>query len=391
MDISVFFEAVNVPDEILQIDPPARIYHQLKIYDAVNLSFPDYEEAQIAIIGVQEDRNSLGNEGTALSPDFVRNYFYKLYSFHKNLRIVDLGNIKAAYTIEDTYHALTEVVATLLRKNVLPIVIGGSQDLTYPIYLAYEQLGRILNLVCLDKSFDLGNSEEELHAESFLSKIILHEPNYLFNYTNIGYQSYFVDPRAIDLMKQMCFDIYRLGDVRADLEEVEPMIRNADILSIDITAVRQSDAPASAKASPNGFYGEELCKIARYAGLSDKLSMIGFFENNPAFDKHGQTSHLIAQMMWYFMEGFCFRKNDLPHQNKSEFKKYKVLFKEQNQEVTFYKSKKSDRWWMEVPCPSSLREKYKRHYLLPCSYNDYQTASKEELPDRWLQAYQKLL
>jgi hypothetical protein len=162
-------------------------------------------------------------------------------------------------------------------------------------------------------------------------------------------------------------------------------------LSIDITAVRQSDAPASAKASPNGFYGEEICKIARYAGLSDKLSMIGFFENNPAFDKHGQTSHLIAQMMWYFMEGFCFRKNDLPHQNKSEFKKYKVLFKEQNQEVTFYKSKKSDRWWMEVPCPSSLREKYKRHYLLPCSYNDYQTASKEELPDRWLQAYQKLL
>jgi hypothetical protein len=225
----------------------------------------------------------------------------------------------------------------------------------------------------------------------FLSKIILHEPNFLFNYTNIGYQSYFVDSRAIELMKQMSFDIYRLGDVRADLEDVEPMIRNADFVSIDISAVRQSDAPANANASPNGFYGEEMCKITRYAGLSDKLSMIGFFENNPAFDVGGQTSHLIAQMIWYFIQGFSHRKNDLPHQNKKEFKKYVIPFKEQKQEIVFLKSKKSDRWWMEVPCPSTVKEKYKRHYLLPCSYRDYEIATKEEIPDRWWQAYQKLI
>ncbi len=391
MDISVYLEAIEIAEEIRDNADNGRLFNQIDIYENQEIEFPDYINADIAIVGIAEDRNAFNNEGTALAPNHVRNYLYKLYGTNKSTKIVDLGNIKPAFTIEDTYYAVTEVISELISNNILPIIIGGSQDLTYPAYLAYEQLGKIINIVSVDNAFDLGKSEEQINAQSFLSKIILHEPNYLFNYTNIGYQSYFVDSRAIELMKQMSFDIYRLGEVRADLEEVEPMIRNADFVSIDISAVRQSDAPANGNASPNGFYGEEICRITRYAGLSDKLSMIGFFENNPAFDVGGQTSHLIAQMIWYFIQGFNHRKKDLPHQNKSKFKKYVIPFKEQQQEIVFLKSKTSDRWWMEVPCPSSVREKYKRHYLLPCSYRDYEIATKEEIPDRWWQAYQKLI
>src|SRR6185295_17792470 len=111
----------------------------------------------------------------------------------------------------------------------------------------------------------------------------------------IGYQTYFVGNEQVELMNKLFFDAYRLGQVRKDMEEVEPIVRNADIVSFDITAVRNSDAPGNGKASPNGFYGEEACQIARYAGISDKLTSIGFYEINPDLDKNSQTSHLAAQ------------------------------------------------------------------------------------------------
>ena len=111
--------------------------------------------------------------------------------------------------------------------------------------------------------------------------IILHQPNYLFNYTNIGYQTYFVDQDAVRLMKKMFFDTYRLGFVNRNIEEMEPMVRNADMLSFDISSIRQSDAPGCANATPNGFYGEQACQIMRFAGMSDKLTSLGIYEYDP--------------------------------------------------------------------------------------------------------------
>jgi len=184
------------------------------------------------------------------------------------------------------------------------MIIGGGQDITYANYLAYENIGRIINIASVDAVFDLGHDENELNNKSYLSHIILHQPNFLFNYTNIGYQTYFIDQDSLVLMKNLYFDTNRLGNVKAEMEEVEPMVRDADILSIDISSIKHADAPASDRAMPNGFTGEEVCKICRYAGMSDKLSSIGFYELNPSLDNNGQSAHLYAQMMWYFLDGF---------------------------------------------------------------------------------------
>lgn len=237
---------------------------------------------------------------------------------------------------------------------------------------------------------DIGDADGDLNSQTYLGKIILHQPNYLFNFSNIGYQSYFVDTKALDLMTKLFFDSYRLGQVRANIEEVEPIVRNADILSFDISAIRQPDAPANNNSSPNGFYGEEACQIARYAGFSDKLSSIGFYETNPSLDNRSQTTHLVAQMIWYFIDGFYSRKKDFPIGDKTDYTKYSVILQEQKHELVFYKSNKSERWWMEVPYPPNKRIKYERHHLVPCSYSDYQTACNEDMPDRWWQTFQKL-
>lgn len=355
--------------------------------------FPELDGIDIAIIGVKEDRNALQNQGCALAPDFVRKYLYHLFQGPFKVRIADLGNIVAGDQVKDTYFAVKTTVAELIRKKIIPVIIGGSQDLTYANYMAYEELGQIINIVAVDSTFDLGiKRNEEINNRNYLSTILTHQPNYLFNFTNLGYQTYLVDQDAIELMSKLYFDLYRLGVVRKDLEEVEPVVRSADMISFDVSSIRQSDAPGNANVSPNGFYGEEACQIIRYAGLSDKLSSIGFYEANPALDKGEQTAHLVAQMIWYFFDGFYQRKNDMPDRKRKdsgEYIKYVVTLKNFKNEIVFYKSKKSDRWWMEVPCPAGLQIKYERQFLVPCSYREYQAACNDEIPEKWLQVYQK--
>jgi formiminoglutamase len=352
--------------------------------------FPSLENVHIAIIGVAEDRNALNNEGCGLAADYVRENLYKLFQGNYTSKIVDLGTIKKGNTIDDTYFAVTDVIAQLLKKQIIPIVIGGSQDLTYCNYLAYLKMEQTINIVTVDSSFDIGDGDKKLDSGSYLSKIILHKPNILFNFSNIGYQTYFVEQNSIELMNKLYFDAHRLGQVRKNMEMVEPIVRNADVMSFDVSAIRQSDAPGNGNASPNGFYGEEACQITRYAGMSDKLTSIGFYEINPVFDTNKQTAHLVAQMIWYFIDGYYNRKKDYPIVDKTEYTKYRVSIKDHEHEIVFYKSNKSDRWWMDVPYPINHQIKFERHHMVPCSYSDYETACSDEMPDRWWQTYQKL-
>ncbi len=389
-DIAHFFTPVNF-DEISEgaTFSETQFGNDFVIYKT-GTDFPELEERDIAIIGVCEDRNAVNNDGCRLAPDAVRAYLYKLYSGGFQTKIVDLGNITAGHSTEDTYFAVKTCVDALIRKNVIPFIIGGSQDLTYAQFLGYKDLEQTINVVAVDSAFDLKNGSENITNQSYLEKIILFQPNFLFNYSNIGYQTYLVNQESLNLMTKLYFDVYRLGQVRDNIEEAEPIIRQADMISFDITAIKHADAPANPNASPNGFYSEEACQIMRYAGMNDKLSSAGIYELNPAFDTYGKTSHLAAQMVWCFIDGFYNRKRDFPSRTNPEYIRFTVVMEDEKQEINFYKSKKSDRWWMEIPYPPNKDLKFERHTLIPCSYKDYENAVKHDVPDRWWQTYQKL-
>ncbi|MDF1673769.1 MAG: formimidoylglutamase [Vicingaceae bacterium] len=387
MDFTDFFDPINLNEGDLSFDYKANQFaNSIDFYESQDIS-----SYNIAIIGVGEERNAFNNFGCSLAPNNVRKYLYRLTSLNGPSKIIDLGNLKIGATTQDTYFALSSILEDLIKNNILPILVGGSQDLTYANFLAYKNLEQTVNLVTVDSKFDLGVPDEEINSQNFLTKIILHQPNFLFNYSNIGYQSYFIDKDENDLMSKLFFDTYRLGQVQKNIEEVEPIVRNADILSFDVSAIRQSEAPGNTNASPNGFYGEQACQITRYAGLSDKLTSIGFYELNPEEDNNGHTAHGVAQMIWYFIDGVNYRKKDFPVGSRKNYIKYMVNIQDGKNEVVFYKSDKSERWWMDVPYPSHKKIKYERHLLIPCSYEDYQTACNNEVPDRWWQTFQKLL
>lgn len=393
MSLSVFFSPLSVES----FTPPhGFLRSQLgNVIEAYTSSFPEWEEENkpgLAIIGVEEDRAAIQNTGTATAPDAVREYLYKLYQGDYKMHIVDLGNIKAGNTITDTYAALKAVVEELVRAGILPIIIGGGQDLTYAQYLGYEHLEQRVEVAIVDSSFDLDQEEAEkvaLTSKSYINHIILHQPDYLFNLNNIAYQTYLVSKESINMYDKLFFNATRVGLIAGKMDQAEPLIRAADMVSFDIGAIRASEAPGNANAVPNGLFGDEACQIARYAGMSDKCTSIGFYEFNPKFDPMDQTAMLVSQMIWCFIDGFYNRKQDAPLYPKSSYIIYRTTLENEDHELVFIKSKKSDRWWMQVPYFGS-RSVNERYYLVPCRYEDYQLAISGELPDLWWKTHQKL-
>lgn len=345
--------------------------------------FPDLDKTSIAIIGVLENRG-VDERKEHVVLDHIRRQFYSLYPGNWGIAIADLGDIHAGNTPEDTYYALKTIVAELVKNKVLPIVIGGSQDLTYGLYRAYDQLEQMVNLVAIDSRFDFGKEGEMPAAESYLSRIIVEEPNNLFNYSNLGYQTYYNPQEEIDLMEKLYFDAYRLGEVSNKSTIAEPVFRDADIVSVDMHAVKSSDSGNYVKFIPNGFDGKEICILARYAGISDKVTTFGIFNHNNS----KQESVLIAQVLWYFIEGYHYRSNEYPFGSKEQYLKY-IVPVEDSEDLVFFKSDRTDRWWIEIPYVSHVSNKLKRNTLLPCTYEDYLGACNNELPERWWKAQRK--
>lgn len=343
--------------------------------------FPVLDEVAIAIVTVNEYRGGEKDNDEAVYDGF-RKQFYSLFPGNWNASIVDLGTIEAGASVEDTYFVVKTLVAELIKKQIIPVVIGGSQDLTYPMYRGYDNLDQMVNLVSVDNQFDF-SKENKLDKDAYLSKIIIEEPNNLFNFSNLGFQTYFNSQEEIDLIEKLYFEAYRLGEVATNLTVAEPVFRDADLVSVDMNSVQSSYSGNFKEFNPNGFTGKEICALARYSGISDKVSSFGVFNFNPLSNE----VVLVAQMLWYFIEGYCFRSNEYPFGTKENYIKYIVLI--DDEELVFYKSNKTARWWIEIPFLTNVNNKLKRNTLLPCMHEDYLAACEQEIPERWWKAQRR--
>ncbi|HNX54664.1 MAG TPA: formimidoylglutamase [Prolixibacteraceae bacterium] len=341
------------------------------------------EKADLVLIGVPEDRNS-GVEGAAKAPDEIRKHLYNLNRIGARFKILDLGNLKVGNTANDSYFALRDICEHLMESRQTVCILGGSQDLTFGMSKAFD--GRLFNMVTVDPKLDFKKGVKNITAENYLNLIFEKQKN-MYSYTALGYQNYFVDQTDIDIFNSSHFDSKRLGQVRYDLTSVEPILRDANIFSFDINAIRYIDAPGQAMASPNGLYSEEACQIARYAGISDTLQLAGFFNLIPDNDMSSSSSNLVAQIIWHFIEGFYNRKPEDPTDDTEDFNHFVVDMADINIAIVFFQSRVSGRWWMEI---SDFEHKKGRMYIVPCDEDDYKKASQGDIPDRWWKNIRKM-
>ncbi|MCL6273794.1 formimidoylglutamase [Muricauda sp. 2012CJ35-5] len=376
---------VPVSDKVLaysELLPPQALGNNIHKHTEKK-GLPVFANATVAIFAVNESRNAFEKKMERLDVDEIRIQLYRLMMGNWNSTIIDIGDIEEGETVEDTYFVVKEVVAGLLEENIIPIIIGATQDITFPTYRAFDKIKDMVNLVSIDSRFDFGEEDELISSHSYMSRIITDKPNNLFNFSNIGYQSYFNAQEEIDLMERLFFDAYRLGDIANNISLAEPILRSSHIVSLDLRAIRAAEMGLYKNFSPNGFTGREICAIARYAGISDKVSLFGIYEGENSL----QAFQMIAQIIWYFIEGISFRVTEFPSSKSEDFTKFTVPT--DTEELVFYKSHITERWWVEVPSILPEHTKTNSVALLPCTEEDYLDACNQIIPERWFKAYRK--
>ncbi len=366
-----------------RMQEPRTLGQSIQLHTA-DKGLPNLEKVDIAIVAILENRLDVKSLYQLQSLDSIREKLYELFPGNWHSSIADLGNIMPGDTVEDTYYVVRELTSHLLEKNVLPLFLGGSQDLMYPIYRAFDGYRKMINVVNIDSRFDLGNIEMPISSRSYIGKMVANEPYNLFNYSNLGYQTYFNSQDEIDLLDRLYFDAIRLGQLDADITIAESVLRDADFVGVDFKSIRASEVLME-NGEANGFDSAQMCRLSRYSGISDRLKVYGIFEL-PMGD-FGLVSSAVSQVIWYFIEGYNYRNNEYPVDVSTGFLRYQVPI---NDEVLiFYKSSKTERWWIELPYISRVNNKLKQYTLLPCDKNDYVQATAQILPERWLKARQK--
>ncbi len=345
---------------------------EIKVYDE---DFPDLGEADLILVGCREERGAQRSRNLLNGPDTIRRQFYQLFHWHTDLNLVDIGNIKTGSHLADSYAALRSVINELVGLGKTVIILGGSHDLTLAQYQSYVSRKKLIEVTCVDALIDI-NIDSLLKNENFLMEMLTDEPNFIHHYNHIAFQSYYVHPKMLETMDKLRFDCFRVGKVKEFIDEMEPVLRNSNMLSFDICAIAHTYAPSNF-LSPNGLSGEEACLIMRFAGLSPNISSIGIYGYVPEQDDHELTAKQIAQMLWYAIDGRNKGQREANLNDKEYFIEYHTAFAEV--ETTFLQSKKTNRWWMQLPDQK----------FIACSYQDYLLASSNEVPERWLRALER--
>ncbi len=346
----------------------------VQFWDGEDLDLSNYE---IAIVGLKEVVNQ--NEFDVYFE--FRKHLYQLYPGNWHKRIIDLGNIPLAENYKDSEFLIVSILKQLLKKNVIPIILGSSQKYSFCQYRAYDEVKYMVNLACVDAKFDLGNADSELSNTNYVGHMVVQQPYNLFNYANLGYQNFYVRQDEVSLLDKLHFESYRLGEITTNIRLVEPILRDTDLVSIDMESLKVSEIGIGG-TMVNGFLAKELAAIARYAGLSEKVSSISLYLNDSKLNV--SLNEVIAQTIWYFIEGVNFRVKENVTSKNQNFTKYIVPI--ENEDLIFYHSAFSDRWWIEIPQIIRNSNNFKETSLLPCTKDNYLNACQQEFPNRWIKA-----
>lgn len=343
------------------------------------LSVTTISKANIVIFGVPLE-NGDASSGSALAPEKIRKELYHLADLNSKLNIADLGNLKPASSQKGTFLALRDIVEYLNELGVVTVVVGGSQDLTVGVCDAFKN-DRFFSLSCVDAVLDIKKGVETFHSGNYLTRIFKQLVN-IFQFSLIGYQNHLVGEQLLEKTKGISNHL-RLGKLRDDFSVAEPLMRNTDMLSFDVGAIKYSETAIKHQKNPNGLRGEEACKLAHYAGISNRLKIFGIFEVFPENEKNTIIYKLSAEIIWYFLEGCQNRKTDDKIASENTVI-YKVEIDELEQPIIFLNDPDTNRWWFEITSLSGDKA------VFACSEEDYRLAASNEIPGRWLDYIQKM-
>ena len=334
--------------------------------------FNNYSNINIVIFSISEFRPYQSIKKTFKADKDFRTKFYSLYAGNWKSEIFDLGNLVNGNELSDTNYAIERIIESFIKNKIFVITIGGSQSLTYNFYNSIKSFLSSINLVTVDNKLDFTKNNNV--EDSYLSKIILDDDNKLNQFSNIGFQKHLTSTKEIELVSKMKFESLSLGKVKSNVDEAEPILRDSNLTSFDIRSVKSGDIN-NAHQYPNGLTTYEFCSLSRFSGSGSKSKVVSFFEN---WDFSIMNS-LLAEAVWYVIDGFNSRFEENPEDNNDNFVYYHIEV--DSYKFKFYKSLMTGKWWVEFINDELISVEKD---IISCSANDYYKCKNSIISERIL-------
>ena len=280
---------------------------------------------RVVIIGFPFDEGAVrnrGRAGSAAGPDEIRKAFYRLTPTKAATlsdvvtEIFDAGNIKRNMNLDEALSALESTITSLLRHGHTPIVLGGSNDLSYADFSACRAAIGKCGAINIDSHLDVREYSNGINSGTPY-KMLLDSGNLIGkNFVEYGAQE-FVNSRAhllyaVESGVHVCTleEIHRRR-VSVSFTQAYKMAgreTHGVYVSIDMDSVRSSDAPGVSSSTPTGLSAGEILECAYLAGSGKTTAMLDVCEFNPKFDVDGRTAKLAAMVIANFLAGMANRK-----------------------------------------------------------------------------------
>lgn len=363
MSLSSFF--LPIPNSVVE----NRTFSSIRLH--TEGEFPDLKNVNIAFFTTNEYRGTGKHIQDSFFENEVRSCFYQLSDIESHLAMADLGSLRPTPSLEDTKDTLEIVCKELQKSNITLAILGGSHDLDFSIYKSYySQIEREVNVITTDNVFD--GRQTNIPTENHSLQMIEDTAPGLFSFGLLAIQRFLLQKDEALLLDNLSINIKSIGELRGHFSELEAMIRYADFLSFDMCSVKSFHQ----KAMDFGLSGEEAAQICWYAGLNEKLTVLGIFKDFILEQANvSELKNIVAVMLWYFLKGISLR-TDYARFDSHSYQKYQVFFKNKK-ELTFYNSKLSSRWWLYGKSNFGFGDTI----ILPCTAQDYQMAIKGIYPD----------
>ena len=288
----------------------ARVGHLLKEQGKAAL-------LRAALIGVPCDLGVAlngGRPGASQAPNEIRAGLYRLtppadesQRFLALLEgVEDWGDIVLADSVEAIQEQVGEVVAECLRRNVLPILLGGGHEVGFGHFLGYVRVGREVSIVNVDAHLDVRPLiDGKGHSGSPFRQAIEHPSGVLKGYTVVGALRHVTSPEHADYLRSHGGIIHWGADGAYEGELIWPS--GSTMLSLDIDAVDSAYAPGRSALAPDGMRSQVLLHLAEEAGRRAEVASMDIVEVNPSFDDDNRTSRLAGLAVWRFLKGLSER------------------------------------------------------------------------------------
>ena len=321
------------------------------------------------MIFVSELRGAGGNSEN-LDFSVLRKKLYQLSKLDFELPICDLGDLISGKTLEDTHYILQEICTHCLKKNAIPVIIGGGSDLTYSLFSALNFQKKNINFTQISNVVSLRSDEQKISEENYLNKILSTEGFSIKNFHLLGYQKHLNEVDSVKLIEEVNFDVIRLAEMMNSTEKTEPFFRKADLVTLNCDAVESFSDAFSVHPQVNGLNRREICAFMKEIGLSENLKSVGIFNYNVQ-SKNPLNHQLMAQMLWYLIEGINIQST---HPKSRKYESFYIMIDDQN--YNFKRDIFRNLWY--------FGDGDDIENCIPCSREDFENAKRGILNERFL-------